>query len=57
MENLPDDITIDISKLDLAGKIKAGDVKFDKVAVLTDKDTVLCFVKATRNVDTGAAAE
>ena len=57
MENLPDDITIDISKLDLAAKIKAADVKVEKVSVLTDKDAVLCFVKTTRNVDTSAAAE
>ena len=57
MENLPDDITIDITKLDLDKKIKAGDVKVDKVSVLTDKDAILCFVKTTRNVDTSAAAE
>ena len=57
MENLPDDITIDITKLDLDKKIKAGDVKVDKVSVLTDKDAILCLVKTTRNVDTSAAAE
>ena len=57
MENLPDDITIDITKLDLDKKIKAGDVKIEKVSVLTDKDAILCLVKTTRNVDTSAAAE
>ena len=56
MENLPDDITIDITKLDLDKKIKAGDVKVEKVSVLTDKDAILCLVKTTRNVDTSAAA-
>ena len=56
MENLPDDITIDITKLDLDKKIKAGDVKIEKVSVLTDKDAILCYVKTTRNVDTSAAA-
>ena len=56
MEDLPDDITIDINGLDLDKKIKAADVKIDKVSVLTDKDAVLCFVKTTRNVDTSAAA-
>ena len=56
MENLPDDITIDITKLDLDKKIKAGDVKIEKVSVLTDKDAILCLVKTTRNVDTSAAA-
>lgn len=56
MEDLPDDITININGLDLDKKIKAADVKLDKVSVLTDKDAVLCFVKTTRNVDTSAAA-
>lgn len=56
MENLPDDITIDITKLDLDKKIKAGDVKIEKVSVLTDKDAIICFVKTTRNVDASAAA-
>ena len=56
MENLPDDITINISKLGLDKKIKAGDVKLENVSVLTDKDAILCFVKTTRNVDASAAA-
>ena len=56
MENLPDDITINISKLDLDKKIKAGDVNLENVSVLTDKDAILCFVKTTRNVDASAAA-
>ena len=37
MENLPDDITIDITKLDLDKKIKAGDVKVEKVSVLISR--------------------
>jgi len=57
MENLPDDITINVNSLDLDKKIKAGDVKLDKVSVITDKDAVLCFVKTTRNVDASATAE
>ena len=56
MEDLPDDITINISSLDLDKKIKAGDVKIEKVSVLTDKDAILCYVKTTRNVDTSAVA-
>ena len=56
MENLPDDITINITKLDLDKKIKAGDVKIEKVSVLTDKDAIICLVKTTRNVDTTAVA-
>ena len=57
MENLPDNVTVDITPLDLDKKIKAGDVKLEKAVVLTDKDTVICGVRTTRNVDTSAAAE
>ena len=57
MADLPDDITIDVSKLDLDKKVKAGDVKVEKVSVITDKDAVLCMVKTTRNVDASAASE
>ena len=55
MKNLPDDVTVDISALDLDCKIKAGDLKFDNVSVLTDKDVIICMVKSTRN--SAAAAE
>jgi len=55
MANLPDVIDIDITKLGLDKKFKAGDIKVDNVTVLTDKDTIICGVKATRN--SAAAAE
>ena len=49
MANLPDDLTVDISDLQLDKKIKAGDLKYDNITILTDKDTIICGVKATRN--------
>lgn len=49
MENLPDDVTVDISGLGLDKKIKAGELKFDKFNVTTDKDTIICAVLSTRN--------
>ena len=55
MKDLPDDITVDITSLDLDKKIKAGDVKLDGISVLTPKDSVICGVKTTRN--TAAQAE
>lgn len=57
MDNLPDDLTIDISSLGLEKKIKAGDLKYDNITVLSDKDTIICGVKSTRNVTVEAAAE
>lgn len=59
MKDLPDNITVSIDDLDIDKRIVAGDVKLDKVSILTDKDSVICMVRSTRNVDTsaGAAAE
>ena len=57
MENLPDDITVDISNLGLDKKIKAGDLKYDNLTVLTDKDSIICGVKSTRNMVAETPAE
>jgi len=57
MANLPDDITVDISKLGLDKKIKAQDIKLDKVTVLTNADAVICSVRATRNSAAAATEE
>ena len=57
MKHLPDDITVDISNLGLDKKIKAGDLKYDKLTVLTDKDAIICGVKSTRNMVAETPAE
>ena len=49
MDKLPDEITIDITKLGLDKKIKASDVKMEGISILTDKDAIICSVKSTRN--------
>lgn len=55
MEQLPDDLTIDITSLDIDKRIKAGDLKFEGINILTNKDAIICTVRATRN--SAAAAE
>ena len=50
MKDLPDDVTVDISSLQLDKKIKAGDLKFDNIAIVSDKDMIICGVKSTRNM-------
>ncbi|MCQ2178024.1 MAG: 50S ribosomal protein L25 [Bacteroidales bacterium] len=55
--NLPDSLPIDITKLGLDKKIKAGDLKFENINILTDKDTVLCGVRSTRNSSAEAVTE
>ena len=57
MDKLPDVINIDITKLGLEKKIKAGDIAMDGVTVISDKDAIICGVKSTRNVTATAEAE
>ena len=49
MAKLPDEVTVDITSLGLDKRIKAGDIKLDGISVVTDKDTIICGVKTTRN--------
>lgn len=49
-KDLPDDITVDITPLGIEKKIKAGDLKYEKITILSDKDMIICGVKSTRNV-------
>ena len=49
MKNLPDELPVDISALGLDKVIKAGDLKFDNVTIVTPKSSVVCGVKSTRN--------
>ena len=57
MKDLPDNITMDITDLDLDKKIVAGDVKLEGVSILTDKDAVICAVRTTRNTSAAATEE
>lgn len=50
MANLPDELKVDISSLQLDKKIKAGELKYENITVLTDKDSIICGVKSTRNM-------
>ena len=57
MKDLPDEITVDITPLGLDKRIKASDIQVKNVAVVSDKDTIICGVKTTRNVTAAAAEE
>jgi large subunit ribosomal protein L25 len=57
MKDLPDEVKVDISGLGLDKRIKAGDIQLKNVAVVSDKDTIICGVKTTRNVTAAAAEE
>ena len=57
MKDLPDEVTVNISDLGLDKRIKAGDIQLKNVAVVSDKDTIICGVKTTRNVTVAATEE
>ena len=57
VKDLPDELTIDITNLGLDKRIKASDVQVKNVTVVSDKDTIICGVKTTRNVTAAAATE
>ena len=56
VEKLPDEIMVDISSLDIEKKIKAGDLQVEGAKVISDKDMIICTVKATRNMAAETAA-
>ena len=57
MKDLPDEVTVNISDLGLDKRIKAGDLQLKNVSVVSDKDTIICGVKTTRNVTVAATEE
>ena len=57
MNDLPDEVTVDITPLGLDKRIKASDIQLKNVAVVSDKDTIICGVKTTRNVTAAAATD
>lgn len=57
INNIPDELTIDITTLGLGKQINAGDLKFDGIQIVSPKSTLVCAVRATRNSAAEAATE
>jgi len=55
LENLPDDLTVDVTSLAIGKRITAGDLKFDNISIVNPKATIICSCLSTRN--SVAAAE
>jgi len=47
-KDLPDELPINVDNLGLEKKVVAGDLHYDNVTILTQKDTVVCAVLSTR---------
>ena len=48
MNDLPDTLNINVTKLDIEKRIVAGDITLENVTVVTPKSTIICAVKSTR---------
>ena len=56
LADLPDKVTVDISSLGLDKRLRTSDITVKNARILTDRDTIVCGVKATRNSNAAAAA-
>lgn len=56
-ENLPDELVVDVTNLDLGKSIFVGDLSFDNLTLLTPATTAVCAVKMTRAARGAQAAE
>lgn len=56
MKNLPDELVVNISDLQIGKRIVAGDLSYDNVTILSPKTTIICTVKASRQSAAAAAA-
>ena len=55
MKDLPDQLDIDVTPLELDKRFTAGDLQFDGIKILSDKNTIICRVKTTRAMQQAAA--
>ena len=52
---IPEKLFVDVTKLQLGKSIKAGELSFEGLEMVTPKEVIVCTVKMTRGA-TGAAA-
>ena len=54
MKDLPDQLDIDVTPLGLDKRMVAGDLKFEGLQIVSDKNTIICQVKTTRAMQQAA---
>jgi large subunit ribosomal protein L25 len=57
INELPDDLKVDVTNLQLGKQIYAGNLSFDKVQIVSPKNTLICAVRLTRSAIAAAAAK
>ena len=54
MKDLPDQLDIDVTPLELDKRMVAGELKFENLKIVSDKNTIICSVKTTRAMQQAA---
>ncbi len=57
MKDLPDELVINVDRLQIGKRIVAGDLKYENVNVISPKGTIICTVKSSRQVAAHIAYE
>ncbi len=57
MKDLPDELVINVDRLQIGRRIVAGDLKYENVNVISPKGTIICTVKSSRQVAAHIAYE
>ena len=55
-ENIPEQLDVDVTKLQLGKSINAGQLSYDNLEIITPKEVIVCTVKMTRAAMGAAAA-
>ena len=50
MKDLPDELIVNVDRLQIGKRIVAGDLKYENVNVVSPKGTIICTVKSSRQV-------
>ena len=54
-QQIPETLDIDVTPLELDKRMVAGDLKFEGLQIVSDKNTIICSVKTTRAMQQAAA--
>ena len=55
-KQIPEKLDIDVTAMTIGKSIKAGELNFDGLEIITPKDVVICSIKMTRAAAAAAAA-
>ena len=57
MKDLPDELVVNIDRLQIGKRIVAGDLKYENINVISPKGTIICTVRSSRQIAAHIAYE